>query len=588
MLLFLVLLLLMPCACVGQFRFVSGSAVGGALSTPSAPGTKRLPPLLRSNVLLSGGRQGVCTWVLADIAVHWGGYGAGTLSSGAPANGFLRDTWTQTRDTNVWTRVAGSDLLAPDAVPSSLGLEPAGRLGAACWVDALDARLAYLYGGYTEASNGAVQGVLEDVWRFNLSDYTWTYVSGTAVLDAPSTATSPGARFDASVAVVGPNVWVVGGKRVGFLNDVWVWSSVTLQWRLVLGTGSVTIASPSQPSGRAGAVAWTRGAHFYYGLGYGYGPADLHTVGYLSDMWLFNTTSATWTLAGVASTPNRLSAPFELNGPLLLGPRNSPGGRSHSMLIALASDGAIVVAGVSGATSRMGGGAGVINDAWLFDETSRQWAYYGGQFSALLPGVYPADATATAYPGCVMRSTVVPRAATANRSDHFFAFGVGVASSYSTRGYLNAVLLLQVPSSVAAVLATPFINPTDLPSAQTQSTGATGGLVAAAVFFALLIVVIVFVCCRRCTACLFHCRCCCWPAHEPRADAPAVRFAAESADSFSARPWVSSADIAMEASAGAPKFQETPPPGSSTAEFSVGVVDLQGPTAYGDDGAKSK
>lgn len=71
----------------------------------------------------------------------------------------------------------------------------------------------WIFGGYIK--EGGLYGYLNDLWKFNLDTYMWTWVSGTfEAVFAASSSTHPGARTRLPLAVTNTSIWIFGG-RVG-------------------------------------------------------------------------------------------------------------------------------------------------------------------------------------------------------------------------------------------------------------------------------------------------------------------------------------------------------------------------------------
>src|SRR5262249_49179571 len=133
---------------------------------------------------------------------------------------------------------------------------PGGRQEAAGWVDT--AGNLWLFGGEGEDASGTPNGILNDLWMYNIASNQWTFVqgsttanqtgvygsqpsigppnttgaAGTVGLLAASNATYPGSRWGASAWVgAGGDFWLYGGWGLdsnatngnGALNDFWVY-----------------------------------------------------------------------------------------------------------------------------------------------------------------------------------------------------------------------------------------------------------------------------------------------------------------------------------------------------------------------------
>jgi len=207
------------------------------------------------------------------------------------------DLWMH--DGAAWVWMGGDS--APGARPqygelgvSSPGNSPGIRFGSATWY--IGSRL-WLYGGVL--SDNGVPSRPTDLW--SLSGIEWTWVAGSRDDDvAPrygprgvfSGASHPGSRAAAGTAVGEGIVWIFGGVRSYFQNDLWQFDGA--QWTWLAGSTSLTSGTraPGQwgtrgvgdaantPSGRTRAIIWVD-AH---GVLWLYGGNDYN------DLWRYDPT----------------------------------------------------------------------------------------------------------------------------------------------------------------------------------------------------------------------------------------------------------------------------------------------------------
>jgi len=202
---------------------------------------------------------------------------------------------------------------------------PWSRLGAASWTD--NAGNLWLFGG------SAIPGFMNDMWEFNAGAYggtnpntytgsagQWTNYGVLVEFDAPGVYTGtpiPGARVNAVTwKDASGNFWLFGGygydgatptPTLGFLNDLWKYNSTTHTWTFVSGGNTDlanqkgiygtqgTAASTNMPGGREEAVGWAdaNGNLWLFG---GEGEDSAATTnGILNDLWMYNIASNQWT-----------------------------------------------------------------------------------------------------------------------------------------------------------------------------------------------------------------------------------------------------------------------------------------------------
>ncbi|KAL2913876.1 hypothetical protein HK105_206610 [Polyrhizophydium stewartii] len=181
----------------------------------------------------------------------YGGYGSGISTPSWNTVGALGDLWTYVPSKGKWAWVSGPpDTQSQDEGPQgqlgvpSLWSRPSARYGHSMWAD--KAGRIYVFGGGFTITN--------DLWRFDPADSKWTWLSGGpsnirpagvyGTRGAASTASQPGARNMAAVCsgVQSSTVWVFGGfgngaiSTLGYLNDLWTYNTDTGLWTWVAGS----------------------------------------------------------------------------------------------------------------------------------------------------------------------------------------------------------------------------------------------------------------------------------------------------------------------------------------------------------------
>ena len=218
-------------------------------------------------------------------------------------------------------------------VPSTNN-RPGAREGATTWTDR-DGSF-WLFGGHGLGASceNCFGGFLNDLWKFNPTDRTWTWVSGSKITEDFGQrvlhTNSPSPRVYASSWIdANGNLWLFGGNdpygTSNKNNELWKFSPTTGVWVLVSGSGGTettplafgvygTKGIPSvnnYPGAREGATTWTdRDGSFWLFGGHGLGASCENCFGgFLNDLWKFNPRDSTWTWVSGSSTADSFNAP---------------------------------------------------------------------------------------------------------------------------------------------------------------------------------------------------------------------------------------------------------------------------------------
>ena len=290
-----------------MWTWVSGSNAGG--SVPAVYGT--LGVAAASNT--PGYRSQAASWIDKSGNFYlFGGNGVG---------GYINDLWELNPTAKTWTWISGSNTANHTGVYGTLGTPaatnvPGARGGVVSWTDG--SGNFWLFGGYGNDST-STQGSLNDLWEFNPTAKTWTWMSGSNTANAvgvygtqgvASASNVPGARGYA-VSWIDPsgNLWLFGGipGYLGIysfeydLNDLWEFSPTNKEWTWVSGTNTIPTGSYGQsgvygtqgvaaasnvPGARDSAVSWvdSSGNLWLFG-GSGYDSTGA-LVG-LNDLWRY-------------------------------------------------------------------------------------------------------------------------------------------------------------------------------------------------------------------------------------------------------------------------------------------------------------
>jgi Galactose oxidase, central domain/Kelch motif len=325
----------------GTWTFVAGSL-----------GTDQ-PGNYTTGTLAPGARTNAVTWTDSS-GNFWlfGGYGYDGQSPSVL--GFLNDLWEYTSGN--WVFVSGGNtnkanqngIYGTQGTAASTNM-PGGRQEAAGWADA-NGNL-WLFGGEGEDSVGTTNGILNDLWMYNIASKQWTWVTGNTTADqtgtypaqtvtgpvstttaagtcglavgdatlscqaVSTTGALPGSRWGASGWIdANGNLWLFGGWGLdstgtngnGALNDLWVYTPNTSAgqpgtWAWIKGsnTGAQNGVYGDEifpyktyeiwtPGGRSNATHWTDGTgQFWMFGGLGYDSTSTTGNGYLNDLWRY-------------------------------------------------------------------------------------------------------------------------------------------------------------------------------------------------------------------------------------------------------------------------------------------------------------
>lgn len=348
---------------------------------------------------------------------------------------------------NEWTWTGGSNSnsgYGPGGVYGTKGVAaatnaPGGRAGAVSWTDR--SGNVWLMGGYGVDSVGKDDSELNDLWKFASGQWIWitgsnvaeqiSQVSGVyGTMGTPSASNTPGGRNGAvSWTDSNGNLWLFGGigydsmgteedGQGGYLNDLWEFSTSTSEWTWMGGSNSVaknctsaassgvvtycgmpgvygtqgTAAPGNAPGGRYEAVSWTDLSGNFWLFG-GIGVDSAGNLGYLNDLWEFNSTTRQWTWVGGSNAAGCTNCGQPgIYGTLgTAASKNWPGGRQGATVWVDRSGNFWLFGGEGFASAA---GITALNDLWEFIPAKGQWTWMSGSnigiadSTAGQPGVY--------------------------------------------------------------------------------------------------------------------------------------------------------------------------------------------------------
>jgi hypothetical protein len=283
----------------------------GGVSTPDQNGIYGTLGIQTSGTR-PGGREGSAGWV-DNNGKFWLFGGHGYPASGTQS-GLLNDLWRYDPSMGLWTWMGGSNQINQTAtygtqsVPSTANI-PGGRRHPAYWKD-LSGNL-WLFGG--EGYTSTLAGRNNDLWKYNVTNNTWTWITGSNAPNPPGVygtkgisapANQPGGRRGSAFWIDGMgDLWLFGGggyakvgTGIGELNDMFRFSIATGEWTWmkgrdtisvsgIYGTMGVTTAS-NMPGSRIYNVFWKKNNQQFWLFG-GEGFDSQGQEDNMNDLWRF-------------------------------------------------------------------------------------------------------------------------------------------------------------------------------------------------------------------------------------------------------------------------------------------------------------
>lgn len=248
--------------------------------------------------------------------------------------------------------------------------KPPVRIGSVGWSINSD---LFLFGG-----NAGGSQYLNDLWRYNLSDDRWTWISGSDGSNSIDDHTSPSARMADTGCRMGYQLVLFGGfNSNGYLNDLWIFNTLTQQWQKRAGSDGYNqqghygvlgiVGSDVYPGARSAAISWQIGSDFFLFGGLG----KTSDASYLNDLWRFNIQTGQWCWISGDKTSNQLGHYGTKNMP---SDTNRPGARSGA--IAWTVENKLFLFGGIGYST--GNTTQLLNDLWQFNPGTNQWTWLAG------------------------------------------------------------------------------------------------------------------------------------------------------------------------------------------------------------------
>lgn len=372
-----------------KWTYISGAKTLNSAGTFGTKGTGSTSNTPSARVSASSWYDGTNLWL-------FGGNGVDSASN----SGYLNDVWKFTPSSSTWTWMSGS---STNGVIGTYGTEgsgstantPGARDGSVSFKDS--SGNFWLYGGQGFDSTGT-NGALGDLWEFNSSTLSWTWISGPnlankngtyGTLGTAATSNIPGARSVATGAIdASGNFWLFGGYGYDSqgpnetdLDDLWKYNLSSGEWTWMSGSATDSQMATFGTMGTASASSWPSGrayqqyctdssGNLWLFGGYGIDATNFQWI--LSDLWKFNPITGQWAWMGGST----LMGQSGVYGTLGTGSTsNIPGARSSGAAVADTS-GNLWFFGGSGMDSV--GSSGNLNDLWKYNTANGQWTWMGG------------------------------------------------------------------------------------------------------------------------------------------------------------------------------------------------------------------
>ncbi len=328
--------------------------------------------------------------------------------NGEDVNDRLNDLWQYDVSENRWIWLKGESTQYQPGVYGTKGVaHPDNQLGirsASTNIPMSQGELI-LFGGIGHDSAGT-NGILNDLWKYNIKEHLWTWVSGdntvgqSGVYGTKGVAhqnNKPGGRSKSALISAGDHFYLFGG--LGYdsagtssqLNDLWKYNQKENLWTWISGNnivgnsgvyGTKGVAhKDNQPGARYGMVNFsdsTGNIYIFGGLGYD----SVGVSGILNDLWKYSPKDNLWTWM---SGDNLADQSGVYGTKSVAHQNNKPGGRfDHNGI--LAQDGIIYIFGGKGYDSA--GTNNRLNDLWKYDPKENLWTWVSGDNLVSQTGVY--------------------------------------------------------------------------------------------------------------------------------------------------------------------------------------------------------
>lgn len=317
-------------------------------------------------------------------------------------NKMQNDLWKYNVTTKNWVWVAGSNITNQKGIYGTKGTESVANVAGARYISVgwYSGNNIWVFGGYGYGS--ASVGQLNDLWKYNITNKTWTWVSGVAAINSKGTygtkgvessTNTPGARDGAlSWTDAQGNLWLFGGHgydanggTIGYLNDVWKFNVATNKWVWMSGSNLINPSSvysgSSTPGGRTIGYNWVdlNGNFWMFG---GYGNDINGTLDYMNDLWKYNPATATWTYINGGTVIDQRGV---YGSQVVASQSNIPGSRASGNNWVDSSGNLWLLGGYG---YDVNGSPGRMDDLWKYNPSGNTWTWVSGSKNIAQVGNY--------------------------------------------------------------------------------------------------------------------------------------------------------------------------------------------------------
>ena len=363
---------------------------------------------------------------------------------------YLSDLWRFDVSSGLWSWESGaiegdhSGKYGIKGIPSPENL-PGSRYGFATWQD--DNNNLYIFGGTGRAASSL--GSLNDLWKFDLNNKAWTWMSGDSTPNSAGNygikgtgalENNPGSRIYTSFWKDNSGCFFLFGgtgyskSGTGYLNDLWKYDPVTGFWTWLHGNdisnkygkyGTMGLPDTSNcPGSRMSATVWkdvNNKIWLFGGYGYEYsGPVDN-----LKDLWSYIPSTNQWIWEAGDNNNYNISHYYKKN---IESDLNIPGARQGS---AFWKDNQqfIYMFGGFGYDSSV---TGYLNDFWKYNPSTDKWTWINNGYAKITAQYGKKGVeSSTNFPGARKYAN-----AWTDVNGNFWLFG-GYGYDSINQGYLN-------------------------------------------------------------------------------------------------------------------------------------------------------
>ncbi|MFZ6052627.1 T9SS type A sorting domain-containing protein [Halocola ammonii] len=378
---------------VGMWTWIKGDTIS---NDSAVYGVKGVP----SPVNTPAGAYNCVGWVDQE-GMFWS-FGGGN------SFGWQNDLWRFNPETLEWTWMKGpgegNNLghYGSQGVPDPENIPPARGFGTLTWTG--NDGLLWLYGGYANIDG---ERFYNDLWNYNPTTNTWTWVSGSStpnqqpvygIQGVPSEMNTPGARAETGATWVDDsnNLWLFGGASSDvntpqwhMLNDLWKYNIETNEWTFVKGQsyedadgnyGTLGVPSPeNEPPARMSYATWVDSEGRFYLFG-----GNDWDSSYLlhNDMWRYNPETNMWTWLKGTSNANDIG--YSGNMCLETDAAN-PSSRFENRANWAINNHFFMFGGYHDSDSSNNQ---MLNDLWVYSVENNSWTWIAGDSIGNQPAVY--------------------------------------------------------------------------------------------------------------------------------------------------------------------------------------------------------